>query len=105
MKYIVLIICLCNLFSFTVKAKERPTVITAEIFGYQRDKVHFDFIEKEGINMEFPYKDGQLIEFMVELDDITTMILNTFIEVYLQPGDSICLTIERDVISVVSDGK
>ena len=69
MKYIVLIICLCNLFSFTVKAKERPTVITAEIFGYQRDKVHFDFIEKEGINMEFPYKDGQLIEFMVELDD------------------------------------
>ena len=89
MKYIVLIICLCNLFSFTVKAKERPTVITAEIFGYQRDKVHFDFIEKEGINMEFPYKDGQLIEFMVELDDITTMILNTFIEVYLQPGDFI----------------
>ena len=70
MKYIVLIICLCNLFSFTVIAKERPTVITAEIFGYQRDKVHFDFIEKEGINMEFPYKDGQLIEFMVELDDI-----------------------------------
>ena len=64
-------------------------MITAEIFGYQRDKVHFDFIEKEGINMEFPYKDGQLIEFMVELDDITTMILNTFIEVYLQPGDSI----------------
>lgn len=30
MKYIVLIICLCNLFSFTVKAKERPTVITAK---------------------------------------------------------------------------
>ena len=28
MKYIVLIICLCNLFSFTVKAKERPTVIS-----------------------------------------------------------------------------
>ena len=39
--------------------------------------------------MEFPYKDGQLMEFSVELDDITTMILNTFIEVYLQPGDSI----------------
>ena len=89
MKYIVLIICLCSLFSFTVAAKARPTVITAEIFGYQRDKIHFNFLEKEGINMEFPYKDGQLIEFTVELDDITTMILNTFIEVYLQPGDSI----------------
>ena len=36
--------------------------------------------------MEFPYKDGQLIEFMVELDDITTMILNTFIEVYFNRG-------------------
>ena len=89
MKYILLIICLCGLFSFTVEAKGRPTVITAEISGYLRDKVHFDFLEKEGINMEFPYKDGQLMEFSVELDDITTMILNTFIEVYLQPGDSI----------------
>ena len=55
MKYIVLIICLCNLFSFTVKAKERPTVITAEIFGYQRDKVHFDFIEKECRTRWLPY--------------------------------------------------
>ena len=89
MKYILLIICLCGLFSFTAEAKGRPTVITAEISGYLRDKVHFDFLEKEGINMEFPYKDGQLMEFSVELDDITTMILNTFIEVYLQPGDSI----------------
>ena len=35
MKYIVLIICLCSLFSFTVAAKARPTVITAEIFGYR----------------------------------------------------------------------
>lgn len=50
MKYIVLIICLCNLFSFTVKAKERPTVITAEIFGYQRDKVHFDFNKEENFD-------------------------------------------------------
>ena len=45
MKYIVLIICLCSLFSFTVAAKARPTVITAEIFGYQRDKIHFNFLE------------------------------------------------------------
>lgn len=89
MKYILLIISLCGLFSFAAEAKGRPTVITAEIFGYQRDKVHFDFLEKEGVNMEYPYKDGQLMEFTVELDDVTTMILNTFIEVYLQPGDSI----------------
>lgn len=89
MKCLFLIIGLCGLFSFMVEAKGRPTVITAEIFGYEGNKIYFDFLEKEDINMEFPYKEGQLIEFSVNLDDITTMILNTFIEVYLQPGDSI----------------
>ena len=30
MKYIVLIICLCNLFSFTLKAKERPIALNPQ---------------------------------------------------------------------------
>lgn len=38
-------------------------MISAEIYGYVRDQVYFDFLEKEGINMEFPYKEGQVIEF------------------------------------------
>ena len=58
----------------------------AEIYGYVRDQVYFDFLEKEGINMEFLYKEGQVIEFTVDLDDVTTLVLNTFIEMYLQPG-------------------
>jgi len=77
-----------------VAAKSRPTVITAEIFGYHGSKVHFDFLEQEGINMEYPYKEGQLMEFSVELDDITTMFVNTFIEVYLQTGDSLHIKAE-----------
>lgn len=89
MRYLFLVFVFCGVFSFSCNAKKRPTVISAEIFGYAGDKVHFDFLEKEGINMEFPYKDGQLMEFTVELDDITTLKLNTFIEVFLQPGDSI----------------
>lgn len=94
MKHVLLIICLCGLLPCLAAAKKRPTVITAEIFGYQGSKVHFDFLEQEGINMEYPYKEGQLMEFSVDLDDITTMILNTFIEVYLQPGDSIHIKVE-----------
>ncbi|MDY4044418.1 MAG: hypothetical protein SOY65_11530 [Marinifilaceae bacterium] len=93
MRYLLLTVFLCGLFSWTCNAKGRPTVVSAEIYGYQGDKVHFDFLEKEGINMEFPYKDGQLMEFTVDLDDITTLKLNTFIEVFLQPGDSIHLKV------------
>lgn len=94
MKYLLCVLFLCGVLSFSGSAKERPTVVSAEIFGYAGDKVHFDFLEKEGINMEFPYKDGQLMEFSVELDDITTLKLNTFIEVFLQPGDSIHIRVD-----------
>ena len=46
--------------------------------------------------MEFPYKEGQVIEFTVDLDDVTTLVLNTFIEMYLQPGDSIHVKLTYD---------
>lgn len=70
-------------------AKKAPAIVTAEVYGYQKDMVYFNFREKDGINMEFPYREGQRMEFMVNLDDITTMVVNTFIQVYLQPGDSV----------------
>ena len=66
MKYIFLIIGLMGILAFPAEAKERATVISAEIYGYVRDQVYFDFLEKEGINMEFPYKEGQVIEFTVD---------------------------------------
>lgn len=96
MKHILLIIGLVSVLAFPTEAKERPTVISAEIYGYVRDKVHFNFLEKEDINMEFPYKEGQVMEFTVDLDDVTTLVLNTFIEMYLQPGDSIHVKLTYD---------
>lgn len=96
MKHIFLIIGLVSVLTFPAEAKGRPTVISAEIYGYVRDQVYFDFLEKEGINMEFPYKEGQVIEFTVDLDDVTTLVLNTFIEMYLQPGDSIHVKLTYD---------
>lgn len=90
MKYILIIALLWGVWIPRVEAaKKAPAIVTAEIYGYQKDMVYFDFREKDGINMEFPYREGQRMEFMVNLDDITTMVLNTFIEVYLQPGDSV----------------
>lgn len=56
MKYILLIVGLVSMLSFPVEAKQGPTVISAEIYGYVRDKVHFDFIEKEELSMEFRIK-------------------------------------------------
>ena len=96
MKYIFLIIGLMGILAFPAEAKERATVISAEIYGYVRDKVYFNFLEEEGINMEFPYKEGQVMEFTVDLDDVTTLVLNTFIEIYLQPGDSVHVKVIYD---------
>ena len=96
MKYIFLIIGLMGILAFPAEAKERATVISAEIYGYVRDKVYFNFLEEEGINMEFPYKEGQVMECTVDLDDVTTLVLNTFIEIYLQPGDSVHVKVIYD---------
>jgi len=40
MKYIFLIIGLMGILAFPAEAKERATVISAEIYGYVRDQVY-----------------------------------------------------------------
>lgn len=78
---------------------KQPTRISGEFNGFIRAKtVFFDFVEKEEANSEFPYMEDQEVSFSVELDDITTMKVNSYIEVCLQPGDSIH-------IKVVYEGK
>lgn len=97
MKKMILLYTIMSIGLLSLHAKHQ-THISAEIMGLEGEVVFFDFLEKTGINMEFPYVNGQKMEFSVALDDITMMRVNSFIHVCLQPGDSIH-------IKVVYEGK
>lgn len=68
--------------------------IKAKFNNMERSKVYFTFMEKNDESKEFPYRDGQVIEFDVELDDVTMLKINTFVLAVVQPGD--ILEIEVD---------
>lgn len=76
---------------------QKKSHISAEIQGFTGgDMVYFDFMEKDGINQEFPYIENQLLEFDVELDDITMMKINAWVIICLEPGDNIHAKVTYD---------
>lgn len=87
MKQIILTLGICCVI-FCAHAGEL-THISAEITGFAGKEISFDFVEEPAQNMKFPYIENQLIEFDVELSDITMLKINGWVAVCLQPGDSI----------------
>lgn len=63
--------------------------IKARFHGMERDKVYLNFVEQRELDMEFPYKEGRVIEYQVELDGLTMLRINTFVNVLIQPGDNL----------------
>ena len=89
MKSILLVLIVGCLSCLSLQAQKKCH-ISAEIQGFTGgDMIYFDFMEKDGINQEFPYKENQLMEFDVELDDITMMKINAWVIICLEPGDNI----------------
>lgn len=83
-----LCLCLCSLSAFS-KGKGKLTYITAEIQGCEAKTIYFDFVEREDLNMQFPYVENQKMELAVELNDVTMLNINSWINIALEPGDSI----------------
>lgn len=89
MKSAILVLIVSCLSCLSVRAQKKCH-ISAEIQRFEGgDMVYFDFMEKDGINQEFPYKENQLMEFDVELDDITMLKINAWVIICLEPGDEI----------------
>ena len=86
MKNLILVLLVSCFSAFSLTAKEVSRV-SAQIQGFNGKMVYFDFVEKDGINQEFPYMENQEMEFGVELDDITMMKINAWVVVCLEPGD------------------
>lgn len=68
--------------------------IRTKMVGTDRDLIYFDFMEHPEAAMEFPYKDGRVVEFDVELAGVTMLKINTFVLVVVQPGDEIDVEIQ-----------
>ena len=95
MKNLILVLLVSCFSAFSLTAKEVSRV-SAQIQGFNGKMVYFDFVEKDGINQEFPYMENQEMEFDVELDDITMMKINAWVVVCLEPGDQIHAKIQYD---------
>lgn len=89
----VIFIVLCCAWCMAAKAKE-TTHIRVIIQGYTEKMVGFQFVENASLNMEYPYVENQVMEFDVELDGITMMKINGWVQVCLQPGDSLQVKID-----------
>ena len=85
----VILVLIVSCFSILPSMAKKVSRISAEIQGFNKKMVYFDFMEKDGINQEFPYSENQLMEFDVELDDITMLKINAWVIICLEPGDNI----------------
>lgn len=88
MKRIFFLFILCVL-QFSSVCAQKKTLVSATVSGYNGKVVDFEFIGQEKCNMQFPYKEGQNMEFEAELNDVVILKVNAWIWIFLRPGDQI----------------
>ena len=89
MKGILILLLLACAWPTMAKEKGKQTYVSMEVYGYQGRSIYFDFMEKNDANVDYPYKEGQLMEVTANLDDITMLNVNMWVNMCLQPGDSL----------------
>ena len=89
MKGILILLLMACAWPTMAKEKGKQTYVSMEVYGYQGKSIYFDFMEKNDANVDYPYKEGQLMEVAANLDDITMLNVNMWVNICLQPGDSL----------------
>lgn len=79
----------------TVAAQEKA-VLSAQIYGYQQDKVHFECVQSPLIAAEFYTNPGEEHLYNFECDNLVCLMINGRTNVILQPGDSLHVDIHYD---------
>ena len=91
MKNLLLLMFVCLL---TIGSQAQKKVkIDAVGHGYNGRVVDFEFIDSPENNMQFPFKDNQLMSFEVELKEPSLMKINTWLWLIVCPGDEIQMDI------------
>ncbi len=79
-----------------ISHSQKLTSISAIVKGYNGKVIDFEFMNQEGINMQFPYQEGQEMSFEVKLNDINLVKVNSYIWLCVRPGDRIHADIQYD---------
>lgn len=69
--------------------KGEMTYISAEISGFEGKTVYFDFINQGDASTSFTYQENKVLEWNVELEDLSMVNINTWISMCVEPGDTI----------------
>ena len=68
---------------------QKTARIGAKIYGYDGNTVDFEFVEDASNNMTFPYKEAQMMDYVVELKEPCLLKINSWVWIVLCPGDDI----------------
>lgn len=82
--------------SFHTVAAQQRTTLSAQIYGYQQDKVHFECVQTPLIAAEFYTNPGEEHLYNFECDNLVCIMINGRTNVILQPGDSLHVDINYD---------
>lgn len=90
-----LLACWIILSVFSLHA-QKPASISATVKGYNGKVVDFEFMNQDGINMQFPYREGQEMSFESKLNGINLIKVNAYVWICVRPGDQIHADIRYD---------
>ena len=82
--------------TFNAVNAQQNTILSAQIYGYQRDMVYFDCMQTPLIAAEFYTNPGEEHLYSFECDDLVSISINGRNTVLLQPGDSLHVDITYD---------
>ncbi len=87
--------------TFGAAIAQEKTVLSAQIYGYQKDMVYFDCMQSPLIAAEFYTNPGEEHLYSFECDDLVSISINGRTTVILQPGDSLHVDITYEGKSTI----
>ena len=86
--------------AFGTATAQENTTLSAQVYGYQRDMVHFDCMQTPLIAQEFYTNPGEEHIYNFECDDLVCLTVNGNTPLLLQPGDSLHVNITYEGKSI-----
>lgn len=81
---------------FNTSTAQQKTTLSAQVYGYQRDKVYFDCMQTPLIAQEFYTNPGEVHLYSFDCENLVCITINGRTSVLLQPGDSLHVNVNYD---------
>lgn len=83
-------------------AQIQKTILSAQVYDYQRDMVYFDCVQTPLIHQEFHVNPGEIHSYPFDTEQIVAMFINGRTKILLLPGDSLHAVIRYEGKNVTS---